>query len=132
MLNDRRIRVSNRRSLDGAVLGTGFPFSRMHHMDPYAEVLRAVMPATAGLRRMGAAALDLAYVACGRFDAFFENGLHRWDLAAGVLMIEEAGGLVTDLAGGHDHINTGNIAAGPAKVMRGLLPLLKPISALDR
>ena len=91
-LDNRRIRVSQRKSLEGALLGTGFPFRDHEKLDVFLETFRAFFPMTAGIRRAGTASLDLAYVACGRLDGFWEYGLHEWDIAAGVLLIQEAGG----------------------------------------
>src|SRR5579871_4047007 len=95
-LNDRRIRVSKCTRLEGALVGTGFPFKELRRVDLYMRQLRTMMEKTAGVRRAGAAALDLAYVACGRLDAFWELGLSAWDMAAGALLVQEAGGLVAD------------------------------------
>src|SRR5690606_15890132 len=102
-LNGRRLRVSPRRSLEGALLGTGFPFrdSQLDHLDSYLGMFRSLVGQTAGIRRAGSASLDLAYVAAGRYDAFWEFGLSEWDMAAGALLIQEAGGLVSDFNGGH-------------------------------
>lgn len=91
--------VSATASLDDALVGTGFPFRAYEHLDAFLAVMRRFMTETRGLRRPGSAAVDLAHVACGRFDAFFETGLHPWDVAAGLLLIEEGGGRVTDLDG---------------------------------
>lgn len=128
VLNGRRIRVTNRKGLEGALIGTGFPFraEQMPHMDNYLGMFRDIAGSTAGIRRPGAAALDLAWVACGRFDGFWEFGLSEWDLAAGSLLIVEAGGLVGDLRGGHDHLKTGSIVAGTPKVFKGLLQKIQP------
>ena len=98
-LNDRRIRVSKCLRLEGALVGTGFPFKELGRLDRYLSQLKNMLEKTAGVRRAGAAALDLAYVACGRLDGFWELGLSPWDMAAGALLIQEAGGLVGDLAG---------------------------------
>ncbi|MDH5230972.1 MAG: inositol monophosphatase [Gammaproteobacteria bacterium] len=111
-LNDRRIRVTNRKTMEGALLGTGFPFRADQDVDLFIETLRVMMPQTAGIRRPGSAALDLAYVAAGRFDGFWEFGLNSWDMAAGSLLVQEAGGVVTDLKGGDDFLSNGNILAG--------------------
>ena len=94
-LNDRRIRVTPLKGLEGALIGTGFPFRHPQHLDAYLESFRAVHTQCAGIRRAGSAALDLAYVAAGRMDGFWELGLNPWDMAAGVLLIEEAGGQVS-------------------------------------
>jgi len=126
MLNDRRIRVSNRAGLEGALLGTGFPFKAQHHLDTYLDMFRALFPQTAGIRRAGAAALDLAYVAAGRLDGFWEIGLSTWDMAAGVLLIQEAGGLSSDFSGGHNHLESGNLVAGNPKVFAEILKTIRP------
>ncbi len=126
-LDGRRIRVSARRDLTGALIGTGFPYrANAVWMDEYLQMMKAVTESVAGIRRPGAAALDLAYVAAGRFDAFWELGLAEWDIAAGVLLIREAGGLVSDLKGGEDFMKTGNIVAGSPKVFIALLKTLAP------
>ena len=110
-LNDRRLRVSGRRRLSEALLGTGMPFSGHGDGAAYLGQLDAAMAATAGIRRWGAAALDLAYVAAGRFDGFWESGLSPWDIAAGILLVREAGGYVTELDGGRDMLASGNVLA---------------------
>lgn len=125
-LNDRRIRVSNRHSLDGALLGTGFPFRAQQHLDTYLDMFRALFPQSAGIRRAGAAALDLAYVAAGRLDGFWEIGLSPWDMAAGLLLIQEAGGLSSDFSGGHNHLEHGNLVAGNPKVFAEILKTIRP------
>lgn len=126
-LNDRRIRVSKSKSLDGALLGTGFPFRELGHLDAYIETFRALISKTAGVRRAGAATLDLAYVACGRLDGFWEFGLKPWDMAAGVLLIKEAGGIASDLAGGNDFLTTGNIIAANPKMLKAMLQVIQPL-----
>ena len=123
-LNDRRMRVSKRKLLDDALIGTGFPFRSGEHMDEYAAVLRKVMEQTAGVRRAGAAALDLAYVAAGRLDGFWEMGLAPWDMAAGSLLIQEAGGLVSDFEGDGTYLECGNIVTGTPKVFTPLLQIV--------
>jgi myo-inositol-1(or 4)-monophosphatase len=128
-LNDRRMRVSKRKQLDDALIGTGFPFRSGEHMDEYAAVLRQVMEQTAGVRRAGAAALDLAYVAAGRLDGFWEMGLSPWDMAAGSLLIQEAGGLVSDFEGDGNYLECGNIVTGAPKVFT---PLLQIVAAHHR
>jgi myo-inositol-1(or 4)-monophosphatase len=110
-VNDRRLRVSARRRLGEAVIGTGMPFGARADRKGYADTLTAVMGATSGVRRMGSAALDLAYVAAGRFDGFWEFGLAPWDIAAGILLVREAGGYVSDMAGSHDMLTTGDVLA---------------------
>lgn len=114
-LNSRRIRVSNVARLENCLLGTGFPFRAMTHLDPWLRMFRAMLLRTSGIRRAGSAALDLAHVSCGRFDGFWELGLKPWDLAAGCLLIQEAGGLVTDLDNGQSFMESGNVVtANPA------------------
>ena len=126
MLNDRRLRVTKRKSLEGALLGTGFPFKAQHHLDTYLDMFRALFPYTSGIRRPGAAALDLAYVASGRLDGFWEIGLNTWDMAAGVLLIQEAGGLSSDFLGGHNYLESGNLVAGSPKVFTDILKAIRP------
>ncbi len=111
-MNDHRIRVSSRKKLTGALIGTGFPFKEQKRLELYLDTFRDLFPMTSGIRRAGSAALDLAYVACGRLDGFWEFGLHPWDIAAGVLLIQEAGGAVTDMQGGSDYFNTGDVIGG--------------------
>ena len=125
-LNDRRIRVTKRAHLRDALIGTGFPFRDMNGLDAYIIMLRAVTSKTAGVRRAGAAALDLAYVASGRLDGFWECGLSPWDMAAGALLIQEAGGLVADLDGESGYLESGNVVAGNPRIFTQLLQLLAP------
>ena len=125
-LNEKRIRVSPRAKLAEALIGTGFPYRVFDHVDAYMGMFRDMMQKTAGLRRPGAASLDLAYVACGRLDGFFELGLAPWDMAAGSLLITEAGGLCGDLSGEPDYMNTGNIIGGNPKVFAQLLQVITP------
>ncbi|HEB59343.1 MAG TPA: inositol-1-monophosphatase [Gammaproteobacteria bacterium] len=125
-LNGRRIRVSNRHKLEDSLIGTGFPYADMRYLDPYMDMLKTVIPRTAGVRRAGAASLDLAYVAAGRLDGFWEFGLSPWDIAAGVLLIEEAGGLVSDFSGGQSFMDTGHIVAGNPRLFKVLLQTLQP------
>ena len=124
-LNGRRIRVTNRRNLHGALLGTGIPFREEQDLDSYLDTLKALIPGTAGVRRAGSAALDLAYVAAGRLDGFWEFQLNRWDMAAGVLLVLEAGGMVGDMTGGPDHLESGNIVCGGPKVYQAMLERLR-------
>ena len=125
-LNDQRMRVSRRSTLKSSLLGTGFPFRQMDHIEPYLATLKYMMGHAAGVRRAGSATLDLAYVAAGRLDGFWEIGLSPWDMAAGALMIAEAGGLVSDLAGESRYLDTGNIVGGNPKVFAELLKALQP------
>ncbi|HRQ59005.1 MAG TPA: inositol monophosphatase family protein [Azoarcus taiwanensis] len=124
-LNDRRIRVSRRIRLSEALIGTGFPFREFDHVDAYLGAFRELTQKTAGIRRPGAAALDLAYVACGRLDGFWEFGLQPWDMAAGALLIQEAGGLISDLAGESSYLDSGNVVAGAPKIFGQLLPIIQ-------
>jgi len=123
-LNDRRMRVSRRTQLDDALIGTGFPFGEVKHLSEYVTMMRKVMTQTAGIRRAGAAALDLAYVAAGRLDGFWEMGLSPWDMAAGSLLIQEAGGLVSDFDGEGNYLDCGRIVAGSPKVFTQLLQIV--------
>src|SRR5258706_1153350 len=120
-LNDRRIRVSKCLKLQDALVGTGFPFKELARADLYLKQLRAMMEKSSGVRRAGAAALDLAYVACGRLDAFWELGLMPWDMAAGVLLIQEAGGLVGDLDRDQGFMGSGDGCAAAAEIFSALL-----------
>lgn len=126
-LNGRRIRVSERTNLQNALLGTGIPFRANQNLDLYLQSMKVLLPETAGVRRMGSAALDLAYVASGRFDGFWEFGLHEWDIAAGVLLIQEAGGLISDMRGNNTHLQTGDVLAANPKVFKEMLKRLHPI-----
>ena len=123
-LNDRRMRVSRRIKLIDTLIGTGFPFRMFEHLDAYIGIMKELMAKTAGIRRPGAAALDLAAVAAGRYDGFWEIGLSPWDMAAGALMILEAGGLVGDLQGNDDFLERGNIVAGNPKIFVQLLHVI--------
>jgi len=120
-LNDRRIRVSRVSQLEFALLGTGFPFRSHAYLDVWIETLRTFIKDTSGVRRAGSAALDLAHVACGRFDGFWEFGLKPWDMAAGCLLIQEAGGIVSDLRGDTNYFDSGNILAGNPKIHQEML-----------
>ena len=120
-LNNKRIRVSQRSLLDGALLGTGFPFRDEELLNEYLESFRKFFPMVAGIRRAGAASLDLAYLACGRLDGFWEYRLNIWDIAAGILLIREAGGMVSDISGGDTYMDTGNIVAANSKLLRIML-----------
>ena len=124
-LNDRRVRVSKLDRIENALMGTGFPYREMAHLDDYVRMMKNAMRTCAGIRRPGAAALDLAWVACGRIDGFFEIGLSPWDMAAGALLIREAGGLVADLEGEEKFMESGRIAAANGKIFAALLQLLK-------
>ena len=110
-LNGKRIRVSTTRKLAPSLLGTGFPFRDLGIIEPWMRSFQSLLPKTSGIRRAGAAALDLAYVAAGRLDGFWEFGLKPWDMAAGALLIREAGGLVADVSGGQDFLESGNLVS---------------------
>jgi len=124
-LNDRRIRVSTLTRFGDALVGTGFPFKELDRLDLYLRQLQSMMRTVAGVRRAGAAALDLAYVACGRLDAFWELGLSPWDMAAGTLLITEAGGLVGDLKGEQTFMESGDICCATPKLFPPLLEALR-------
>ena len=126
-LDGRKIRVSKRTTLKGSLIATGFPYRLTESkMDRYLGMLRAVMVETAGVRRPGSAALDLCYVAAGRVDGFWELGLNKWDIAAGALIIKEAGGRISDFAGSDAYLESGNVVAGAPKIYSGLSRLLAP------
>lgn len=125
-LNDTRIRVGKRAQLKAALVGTGFPFKEHRHIDAYLAMLRDVMQSCSGVRRAGSAALDLAYLAAGRLDAFWEIGLAPWDIAAGSLLITEAGGAVADLQGNDGYLKSGNVVGGNLRLLHELLQLLGP------
>lgn len=123
-MNNRRVRVSKRKELGGALLGTGFPFGNSFKLEVFINTFRALFPITAGIRRAGAASLDLAYVASGRLDGFWEFGLKPWDLAAGTLLIQEAGGIVTSVNNGADYMKSGNVLTANAKLHEELVKIL--------
>ncbi|BAZ93928.1 inositol monophosphatase [Thiohalobacter sp. COW1] len=125
-LNNRRLRVAQRKGLEGALLGTGFPFKTHEHLEAYLGMFRDLLLETSGIRRPGSAALDLAYVAAGRLDGFWELKLNPWDMAAGVLLIQEAGGIVGDFTGGHRFMQSGNVVAGNPKVFAAIVKKLRP------
>jgi len=124
-LNDRRIRVSKRTKLSESLIGTGFPYRDLDNIDGYLAALRELAHKTSGIRRPGAAALDLAYVACGRLDGFWESSLQPWDIAGGALLIKEAGGLICDFDGETGFLDSGNVIAGNPKVFGQLLPVIQ-------
>ena len=123
-LNNRRIRVSAQANLKGALLGTGFPYREGQNFDAYIRNLQTLMPQVSGIRRAGSAALDLAYIAAGRLDGFWEYNLAPWDIAAGSLMVLEAGGMVSDTQGGENYLDSGNIIAGNLKIFKAMLQCL--------
>lgn len=120
-LNGFRTRVAPAKSLDGTLLATGFPFRMKHIYPDYQKVFASLFEEAADIRRAGSAALDLAYVACGRLDGYWEAGLKAWDTAAGELLVRESGGLVTDFAGGVNYQQSGNIVAANQKVIQAML-----------
>jgi myo-inositol-1(or 4)-monophosphatase len=124
-LNDRRLRVAARKHLKEALVATGMPFHGREGHEPYRRELAPMMEATAGVRRFGSAALDLAWVAAGRYDAFWEHGLAPWDIAAGLLILREAGGVVTDLQGGARLLETGDVLAANEALHPLMLNLLR-------
>ena len=126
-LNNRRMRVSQHAQLRRALIGTGFPI-REELVDDYLPTFSALLAKCGGMRRAGAAALDLAYVAAGRLDGFWEFNLNAWDIAAGSLLIKEAGGLISDFHGGEDHLYNGDVIAGNPKIFKLLLQNIKPLA----
>jgi myo-inositol-1(or 4)-monophosphatase len=125
-LNDRRLRVSKRTRMSDALIGTGFPFRRGDNAKRYVKMFEEVMVQCAGLRRPGAAALDLCYVAAGYYDAFFETGLAPWDVAAGSLIVTEAGGLIGNFTGEADYLHQREVVAGNPKIYAQLVQTLAP------
>ncbi len=126
-LNDYRIRVSNVNDLTGTILATAFPFKARQHTETFMNIASEVFNQCADIRRGGSAALDLAYVAAGRMDGYFEIGLKPWDIAAGDLICREAGGTVTDFTGNHNYMTSGNIVAGSPKVTTNLVKIMRPL-----
>ena len=126
LLNDRRLRVTEQKGLKGALLGTGIPFRDQRYIDAYLGMLKALTRETAGIRRPGSAALDFAYVAAGRLDGFWELGLSVWDFAAGALLVQEAGGMVSDIRGGGQHLESGNVIVGGLRLHRELVAAIRP------
>jgi len=123
-MNNYRIRVSEQKTLQNALMATGIPFQQFDYVDAYLASLKQFMLNTAGIRRAGSAALDLAYVACGRVDGYWELNLKPWDIAAGALIVQEAGGLVTDFKGGNDFLKSGNIIAGNSKMLKAMAKII--------
>ncbi|AHA27810.1 inositol monophosphatase family protein [Candidatus Liberibacter americanus] len=123
-LNDRRIRVASRRMLSKSVICCGIPHLGFDKKDDFIVILRRIMDRVAGVRRFGAAALDLAYIAAGRFDGFWEVGLSPWDMAAGIMLIREAGGLATDFSGGNMMFETKSIVAGNSYIHKEILRIV--------
>jgi myo-inositol-1(or 4)-monophosphatase len=128
-LNGQRIHVSVTDEMGGALIGTGFPFKQKHLIDHYLRLFKNVLIEVSDLRRPGSASIDLSYVACGRFDGFFEIGLMPWDCAAGALMIKEAGGIITNFGGDDDILTHGNIVAGNPQMHARLFKMVKEVFA---
>jgi myo-inositol-1(or 4)-monophosphatase len=124
-LNGFRIRASNNRELSNSILATGFPFKNKQALPEYMNSFEKIFTQCGDIRRCGSAALDLAYVAAGRYDGYWERGVKAWDIAAGELLVRESGGLVTDFSGGNDPMNKGEIVAGSPKVVQALVKHLK-------
>jgi myo-inositol-1(or 4)-monophosphatase len=131
-LNHRRLRVAVRSSLNESLIATGIPFRGRGGHEKFQEELAPIMASTAGVRRYGSAALDLAWVAAGRFDAFWERGLAQWDVAAGILLVREAGGVVSDIAGGERALQTGDILVANDKLHPQLLKLFRAGPLVER
>jgi myo-inositol-1(or 4)-monophosphatase len=122
--NGKPCRISDRGGLSGALLATGFPFKAHRLLDPYLAIFRDLFLRCKAIRRPGAAALDLAYTACGLFDGFFEFQLSAWDIAAGAVLVEEAGGIITDMDGGSDYLYSGNVICGTPGVHGDILEVV--------
>jgi myo-inositol-1(or 4)-monophosphatase len=123
-LNGKKIRVSGHKGIKGALLGTGFPYHDQSYLDTYLETMKALMAPAAGIRRPGSAALDLAWLAAGRIDGFWEFNLNAWDIAAGILIVREAGGIITDFSGNDNYLESGNIIAASPKVFPEMLKVI--------
>ena len=125
-LNDKRIRVSKCDKLQQSLIGTGFPFRDFKHLDTYLSMFKSMLQKTSGIRRPGSAALDLAYVANGSLDAFWEIGLSPWDIAAGALLVQEAGGIISNLNGKDGWLESGNVLAASPKIYDAMVETLAP------
>lgn len=125
MLNDKKIRVSNHKGLQNALLGTGFPYCDQTYLDVYLETMKELMQKTAGIRRPGSAALDLAWLAAGRIDGFWEFNLKAWDIAAGALIIREAGGIVSDFENNDGYLQSGDIIAASPRVFPEMIKIIQ-------
>lgn len=124
MLNNKRIRVSNQHQLKSSLIGTGSPFKTPQRQNEYFGTFREIFSQVCDIRRTGAASLDLAYIACGRLDGFWELGLKPWDIAAGALLVQESGGLISDLNGGDNYLQSGNIIATTPKIHKTMITIL--------
>lgn len=125
-LNEQRIRTTNTKNFENTLIGTGFPFKAPQHLDAYLNMFKAIHPQVSGIRRAGSAALDLAYIAAGRMDGFWEIELNIWDIAAGALLVKEAGGYIGDFSGRDKFLTTGNVVAGNEKVFKAILKTIHP------
>ncbi|MBW5290974.1 MAG: Inositol-1-monophosphatase [Candidatus Ruthia sp. Asou_11_S2] len=130
-LNEQRIRTTYTNGFENTLIGTGFPFKAPQHLDAYLNMFKAIHPKVAGIRRAGSAALDLAYLAAGRLDGFWEIELNIWDIAAGVLLVKEAGGFVGDFSGRDKYLETGNVVAGNDQVFKVILKTIHPHLTTD-
>lgn len=124
-LNNRRIRVTQLKGLEGALLATGIPFREDQPIEAFLATLHGMLGPIAGIRRAGSAALDLAYVAAGRVDGYWEFGLKPWDMAAGLLLVREAGGMITDFAGGDNTLKSGNVLAANPRLLHAMLTVIQ-------
>ena len=124
--NTYRTRVTKAKDLKGTIIGTGFPFKVKHYKETYLAIFSDMFDETADVRRAGSPALDLAYVAAGRMDGYWEIGLKPWESAAGELLVKEAGGIATDFTGGHGYVASGNIVVGNPKVVKAILGKMRP------
>ena len=127
-LNQRRLRINPEKKLETALLGTGFPFKNKAKLHVYIELFEVIFSQCDGIRRAGSAALDLAYVAASRLDGYWEVGLQPWDVAAGALLVKEAGGLITDFNGRDDYLANGQLITGPSKVYKAMLKVIYPFA----
>ena len=125
-VNGKRLRVVDKKLLEHSLLGTGFPFRSPELIDSYMGIFKDFMTQCKDIRRAGSAALDLAYVAAGRLDGFWEFGLSKWDIAAGSLMIQEAGGIIDDMNGRQQFLETGNVIAAPPKIFQAMAKTIQP------
>jgi myo-inositol-1(or 4)-monophosphatase len=126
-LNDKKFTIADKKNLSECLIATGFPFRIYDLFDDYLKTFSLFMRKTIGIRRAGSAAIDLAYTAIGRFDGFWELGLSPWDIAGGSIIIEEAGGVITDVLGGKNYLSTGNVVAGNKDIHEQMLKIVKPI-----
>jgi len=131
-LNNTRIRASNKIALEGSLLATAMPFRTRQYAASHLQMTRAMFDEVDDIRRLGSAALDLAYVAAGRVDGYWEIGLRPWDIAAGALLVREAGGVITDFSGGEDYMETGNVIAAPFKLITPMRKVIQKYWMMDK